>query len=366
MKKIAILPLIYLLILSSCNQARVIDNPLYLEATNQSRTIAQKTFTENHFPGLAVAVAVKGKIVWSEGFGFSDLENESKIDPLSTKFRIGSISKSFTSAALGKLYDLQKIDLNVPVQRYVPDFPVKKYPITLKFLAGHTSGIRHYKGSEFLSNEYYATVSEGLEIFKNDPLIFKPGSKYAYSSYGWNLISAAIEGASGQEFLTYMDKAVFGPLKMKNTVAEHSNKNISNKVSYYQLDEEQKIIACPNVDNSYKWAGGGFLSSAGDVVKFAHAFSKPGFLTASTLEKWTSSQRTTDGKLTNYGIGWRSGKDELGKMWYGHSGGSVGGTSMMLIYPEEGLIVITLVNLSSAKMDNLAYKIGAEFMKAGK
>ena len=364
MKKLALLLLSCLLIFSSCNPIKVIDDPQFSSAIDKARKFARQTFEQNHFPGMAVAVAIKGKIVWSEGFGYADLEKKSRIDPLNSKFRVGSISKCFTSAALGRLYDADRVDLNVPIQNYVPYFPPKKYPITLKNLAGHTAGIRHYKGSEFLSNKYYESVREGLTIFQDDPLLFKPGQKYAYSSYGWNLVSAAIEGASRKDFLTYMNKAVFTPLKMKNTTADNTKKNISNCVKFYQLNDNQEIVAGPIVDNSYKWAGGGFLSTAEDIVKFAHAFSKPGYLSANTLSKWTASQRTTNGKLTNYGIGWRSGTDQFGHQWYGHTGGSVGGTSNMVIYPDRETVVVTLVNLSSAQMDELAYKIGNEFIKA--
>ena len=364
MKKLALLLLFCLPAFYGCNPIKVIDDTRFSTAIEEARAVAEHTFQQNHFPGMAIAVAVKGKIVWSEGFGYADLEKEARIDPFNSKFRVGSISKSFTSAALGRLYDAGRVDMNVPIQNYVPYFPEKKYPVTLKNLAGHVAGIRHYKGSEFLSNRHYETVREGLTIFQDDPLIFKPGQKYAYSSYGWNLISAAIEGASRKDFLSYMNKAVFTPLKMKNSVADNSKKNISNRVRFYQLNDDNEIVDCPVVDNSYKWAGGGFLSTAEDIIKFAHAFSRPGYLSATTLDKWTASQRTTNGKLTNYGIGWRSGTDQFGHSWYGHTGGSVGGTSNMLIYPEHETVVIVLINLSSAQMDEMAYKIGNEFIKA--
>ena len=131
------------------------------------------------------------------------------VSPDKSLFRVGSVSKTFTAAALGKLVEAGKLALDRPIQAYVPEFPEKEYPITLRLLAGHLACIRHYRGSEFLSNEYYATVGEGLEIFKDDPLLFKPGTKYAYSSYGWNLISAAIENTSKEPFLDVMEKVVF-------------------------------------------------------------------------------------------------------------------------------------------------------------
>lgn len=335
-----------------------------LNPIEQADRIAQKTFEDNNFPGMAVSVWKDGKLVMSKGYGFADVKEEIKVDPAQSKFRVGSVSKPFTAAALAKLYEANKVNLDQPIQTYVPDFPKKKWDINLRQLAGHLAGIRHYKGMEFMSNKYYPTVAEGLDIFKNDPLLHEPSSKYSYSSYGWNLISAAIENAADTPFLDYVAQSVFEPLEMDNTQAEHSNQEIENLVTFY-IQTLGKNIRAPKVDNSYKWAGGGFISTAEDVIKFGVAHLSEGYLQGETLEEWTSTQYTKDGKAINYGIGWRSGKDKKDRVWYGHSGGSVGGTSMLLIYPEEKIVVVTLVNLSSARMGNLAFRVANQFVSDG-
>jgi len=143
-------------------------------------------------PGLQVAVAVAGKLVWSEGFGYADRERKIPVTN-ATQFRIGSVSKPLTAAGLALLYERRKVDLDAPVQRYVPSFPAKRYPITTRELAGHLAGIRHYQDDEFLLNRHFNTVRDGLTIFERDSLLFPPGTKYSYSSYGWNLIAAVIE-----------------------------------------------------------------------------------------------------------------------------------------------------------------------------
>ncbi|MEL6718605.1 MAG: serine hydrolase domain-containing protein [Bacteroidota bacterium] len=327
----------------------------------QANRITQKTFEEKNFPGMAVAVWKDGELLMSKGYGYANIKEEITVDPAKSKFRIGSISKPVTAAALAKLYEADAIDLDQPIQTYVPDFPKKKWDINLRQLAGHLAGIRHYKGMEFMSNKYYPTVEEGLDIFKNDPLLHEPSSKYSYSSYGWNLISAAIESAAEKPFLAYMEEEVFEALEMTNTQAEHSNQEIDDVVSFY-IQTFGKNILAPKVDNSYKWAGGGFISTAEDVIKFGVAHLSEGYLQSETLQEWTATQYTKDGKPTNYGIGWRSGKDKKNRAWYGHSGGSVGGTSMLLIYPEEKIVVVTLVNLSSAKMGDLAFRLANQFL----
>ena len=157
-----------------------------------------------------MALAVDGQIVFSEGFGYADLEERVPVWP-TTKFRIGSVSKPLTAVALVQLVDQGKIDLDAPVQTYVPTFPDKGGKITPRLLAGHLAGIRHYQGDEFLMARHFDNVMDGLKIFENDPLVAPPGTKFNYSSYGFNLLGAVIQSASGQEFLAYMHQHVFGP-----------------------------------------------------------------------------------------------------------------------------------------------------------
>ena len=164
-------------------------------------------------PGFAIAVAVNGRIVWSEAFGYADLDAK-RPATAATQFRIGSVSKPLTAAAIAQLFETGKLDIDAPVQRYVPSFPDKAAPITTRLVGGHLAGIRHYQGAEFTLNRRFATVAEGLSVFANDSLLFPPGTRFSYSSYGFNLLSAVVEGASHEEFLAYMSRHVFGPLHM--------------------------------------------------------------------------------------------------------------------------------------------------------
>ncbi|MCB0630529.1 MAG: serine hydrolase domain-containing protein [Saprospiraceae bacterium] len=353
--------LLVLLVGLSCKSNKVKQPSTYSTAIEQARKLVQETSRDEHFPGIAVAVSVKGELVWSEGFGYADIAQRIPVDPARHLFRIGSISKSLTASGLAKLYEEGKVDLDAPIQTYVPSFPEKEWPITLRQLGGHLAGIRHYQGNEFLNDKKYETVLEGLDIFKNDPLLHEPGSKYAYSSYGWNLISAAMENISGQHFLKYMEHTVFKPLKLNHTIPDHADEPIKERVKFYELNGTMLDLS-PYVDNSYKWAGGGFLSTAEDMIRFGNAHLHPGFLNEETWKLFTTSQVDNSGKKTNYGIGWRSGEDNKGRPWFGHSGGSVGGTSYLLLYPDQDIVVVTLVNLSSAKLNNLPFRIANQFL----
>src|SRR6266567_6131145 len=156
---------------------------IYAGVVARERTLVCERLA-TRIPGVQVAVAVNGKLVWSEGFGYADAAPKRPVTR-ETQFRIGSVSKPLTATAVALLYEQGKLDLDAPVQRYVPTFPEKGYPITTRQLGGHLAGIRHYQGNEFLLNQPYATVTAGLAVFQNDPLVAPPGTRYSYSTYGF-------------------------------------------------------------------------------------------------------------------------------------------------------------------------------------
>ena len=334
----------------------------YAAAIEQARAMVVE-YHASGAPGVAVAVGVSAAIVWSEGFGLADVEQQVPIRR-DSKFRIGSVSKPLTAAAVGLLVEQGRLDLDAPVQRYVASFPAKKHTVTTRLLAGHLAGIRHYHYDEMLSSKRYETVREGLAIFQDDPLLHPPGSKYAYSSYGWNLVSAVVEGASGEEFLSYMRANVLEPLNMRDTVADHNHRITRNRVRFYVRERDGLLYNAPYADNSYKWAGGGYLSTVEDLVRFGAAHTGPGFLKAETLRLLHTSQTTSDGKQTEYGIGWVVDTDSDGRTRIGHGGGSVGGVARLVVYPGSKVVVAMLANISRLQIPpETASKIAALFME---
>lgn len=218
---------------------------------------------------------------------------------------------------------------------------------------------------ENFSRTRYPTVLSGLAIFADDSLINEPGTEYSYSSYAWNLISAVVEGAGGEDFLEYMDRVVFNPLGMDRTVADWNGPIIPDRTRFYVADSTGQVFNAPYVDNSYKWAGGGFLSTPEDMLVFANAHLEPGFLRTETLEMLFTSQRLRDGTETGYGIGWRSSTNGHGERIVSHTGGSVGGRTVLTLNRDTGLIVAIVANLSGAPIGNaLAGRI-EEIFRAG-
>jgi CubicO group peptidase (beta-lactamase class C family) len=339
----------------------------------ESRTYAAAIAAERRFildtmrvlgaPGASVTVIRDGDIVWSEGFGWADLEQQVAVTPL-TRFRIGSVSKSLTSIGLGLLAQEGKIDLDAPVQRYVPSFPVKKAPVTVRELAGHTAGIRHYRGNEMMIQRHYASVTEALDIFRNDTLLFTPGTRFSYSSYGFNLLSAAMERAADEPFVEFMTRRVIEPLGLRHTVAEFTDSLIPFRAHFYtRADSGNGIVNAPFVDNSYKWAGGGFVSTTEDLARLGQLLLEGALLRPETRQMLWTSQRTTDGKETGYGMGWFTDRDAAGRRRVFHSGGSVGGTAYLLIYPDQKLVLSLLVN-SDRTFVRAAPRIAEAFLAA--
>ncbi len=331
--------------------ARAIAWTRALIDTEMARTLA---------PGVSIAVSRGGRLVWSEGIGCADLELQVPVST-TTRMRIGSVSKPLTAAALGLLVEEGRLDLDAPVQRYVPDFPKKAWPITTRQLAGHLAGVRHYESGEFEIRTHYDTVRQGLAIFENDALLFEPGTQFSYSSYGWNLISAVIEGASGEPFLAFMEKRVFGPVGMAHTAPDDPAPIVPGRAHFYTRSENGPIVNAGFVDNSYKWAGGGFVSTAEDLVLYANALLEGRLLKPETLRLLWTSQKTADGKETMYGMGWSVDRDKRGRRRVRHSGGAQGGTANLVIYPDEGLVVAMIVN-SDESFTGKALQIAEEFL----
>ena len=334
----------------------------YQKESDSASAIALRFLQKEKIPGLAIAVSKNDGIIYSIGLGYGDLEKQSKVDPAKTQFRIASISKSLTALALAKLVEDRKLDFNTSIYTYLPNFPKKKYDFTVKQVAGHIAGIRHYRGKEFLLNKKMS-ITEGLNVFKNDPLLFRPGTEYKYSTYGWNLLSEVIQKTANQPFSIYMKNEVFEPLKMNNTVLEIVDSIVSYKTQFYKKTNAGDIIIGPEVNNEFKAAGGGFLSTANDLILFGNEIINPTLVDNKIVTELVTSQVLNDGKKTNYGIGFATNTTKKETHRYSHSGGGIGASSLLLMYPDEKVVIVILSNLSNAKIKELGNQLEQIFLK---
>ena len=311
---------------------------------------------QNKIPGLAITVLKEQEILLQKGYGYANLKNRVPVLPQKTIFRTASVSKPIAATALAHMVAEGSIDLDASFYDYVPYYPKKRYDFTIRQLASHTAGIRGYRGKEYGLNKPYS-IKESIEIFKNDDLLFEPGTGYHYNSYGWVRISLAMQEASGISFEEYVAKKVLQPIGMTNTFPETlkmsavKTSNIDAEIAEFYSKNQIGFRKAIPVNNFYKLAGGGYLSTAEDIAKFGQAYLDGRILDNEILSQFLISE-TVHGKPTYYGLGWQVSKDKKGRSYYGHIGNGVGGYSNFFIYPEQQMVVALLINCTDPKVQD--------------
>jgi CubicO group peptidase (beta-lactamase class C family) len=284
------------------------------------------------------------------------VENSVSVTP-DTVFRLGSISKPVTAVAALKLAAKGKLDLDAPVQRYIPDFPKKPWPITTRQLLGHLGGIRHYRGpDEFGSTRHYGDLRSPLKIFDSDPLVAEPGAKFVYTTYGYVLIGAVIESAAGQPFVDFLTRNIFAPAGILHMQADDAFAIIRHRARGYRISSGGVLENCAFADTSNKIPGGGLSSTATDIVRFALAVREGKYFTAETMKLMFAPQRLNDGKQTQYGLGWNILRDANAEL-VGHGGGQQGVATFLLMDAAKGDVVALMANLEGARVDAIALQI---------
>jgi serine beta-lactamase-like protein LACTB, mitochondrial len=312
---------------------------------------------KNKLPSVSVAVVENGAYEWAKGFGMADLENSIPATP-HTLYRLASISKPITATAALVLYQRGKLNLDAPVQKYCPAFPTKESPITTRKLLGHLGGIRHYRSHslddpEILSFKHYSDpISDGLNFFKNDPLVATPGTKFSYSNFGYVLIGCVIEGASGEKYSEFVRKNVLRLAGMTETVLDDRLAIIPRRARFYSKDDSGAVVNAPSVDVSFKIPADGWLSSAEDMGKFEAAMLNDQIVQRNSRDLMWSSQTTSDGKETNYGLGWEIGRGFADTV--NHGGGEFGTSGFIMIAPDKNAGVVVLINVNGGNASDLA------------
>ena len=154
----------------------------------------------------------------------TDVESRTPVTPL-TRFRLGALSKPLTAVAAALLHDRGRLDLDAPVQRYVPAYPKKQWMVTTRQLMGDVAGVHRIRGdnNDAMPGGHCDSVGEAVAMLADDPLLFEPGTQHRYSVWGWVLVSGVVEGAAGEPFPRFMIREVFEPLAMKRTVVAETD-----------------------------------------------------------------------------------------------------------------------------------------------
>jgi CubicO group peptidase (beta-lactamase class C family) len=318
---------------------------LYADAIREFEKFAADRMALDRTPGLSIAF-MKGDFVWAKGFGYADLEDMAPVKP-ETSFRMASITKTFTAFAVQQLVEAGKINLDAEVQAYVSYFPKKKWPLTVRQVLGHLAGISHYKNSS--AEEHLKepkNTQEAIAIFQDFDLVAEPGAKYNYSTYGYNLLGAVIEGASGQSYGDYVKNHIFEPLGMDNSRMDNPADIIPNRVRGYRI-LDGTLKNSEYVDISSRFAGGGTRSTVLDLIKYAQGILAGKLVNTQTQRAMFTSMATRGGLLTGYGMGWFV-QPLKGHFQVYHSGGQPETRTYLMIFPAEKFAVAAASNLESS------------------
>lgn len=191
---------------------------------------------EQKVPGGTVAVSVDDRTVYARGFGVSDLEDGARAS-VDTQYRTASMGKPMAATAAFMLAKMGKLDFTAEVQRYCPRYPVKSWPVTVRDIVSHTSGIREPNdGDELYNSRHYQNPSDAITLFAADPLRWKPGKDFGYSTWNYVLLGCVIEGATGQNIRQIIPKMIFSPAGMTRTRDDDPRAIIAGRARGYLLE----------------------------------------------------------------------------------------------------------------------------------
>ena len=307
-------------------------------------------------PGISVAVQHRGELIVARGYGLADVENGVPATE-HTVYRIGSVTKQFTAAAVMKLVEEGKVALDDPMTKYFPDYPVGEFHITVGQLLDHTSGIKGYtempafweQGRLDLSHE------QMIELFSAEPYEFEPGDRYQYNNSGYYLAGLLVEKASGKSYAEYLEETFFRPLGMRESHYLYNDPIVPNRAEGYRV-EDGVLLNDEPLSMHLPFAAGALGSSVLDLVRWTVALGAGDVVGPEEFEAMTTRRRLPGGEEIGYGLGLLVG-EMAGHRLIEHAGGINGFLSQLAWYPDDDLIVAVLANSTSAEPGPLQARI---------
>ncbi len=337
----------------------IISNGFILSQTIDKKLDQYLTdyYINKDVPSISAGLIKDGKIIWMGSRGFADIENNVQAMDKSV-YRIASVSKIITAVAIMQLVEKGKLKLDEDIREYIPYFPVKKWKFTVRQLLSHTAGIRNYKSTgEFESKDYFTSTKETIDYLSRDSLEYQPGTKYLYTTLSYNLLAAIIESVAQTSFPEYLKKNIFTPADMNSTYPDFQRNIIAFRVKGYDRNIYRKIQNAALADLSIKIPGGGLLSTAEDLLKFSDSLIKGKLIKQSSLDLMIVPTKLKNGTIINYGLGFALSTDKSGRMSISHTGTGTGFSSLLVIYPQEKVASVHLINIRDRNLGDPAYDI---------
>ena len=329
------------------------------DLTGQFDSIVNEVVEDPNGPGFAIQISKDGKTIYQRAVGKANLELNVDITP-DHVFRIGSITKQFTTAAILRLQEQGKLSLQDELTKYIPDYPTHGNKITVEHLMNHTSGIKSYTSMPEFRTELmstHMTPKELIAVFKDEPMDFKTGEKEMYNNSAYILLGYIIEEVSGKTYEDYIETEFFEPLGMTNSSYEVSTDIIKSRAYGYDK-EDGSYINAPYLSMTLPYAAGSLLSTTDDLRKWHTAFMNDEVVSEVSRTSAHASTKLLDGKETGYGYGWGIGEFK-GSKRIGHSGGINGFLSDSQYFPEEKILITVLSNCNCHSPQQLLMPLAA-------
>jgi CubicO group peptidase (beta-lactamase class C family) len=314
--------------------------------TSKLDAMLEQTYNPDE-PGVSVIVRSKGKVLLEKGYGLANLEHNIKINK-DTVFRLGSITKQFTAVAILMLAEQGKLSLDDTLKQYIPEMSKLAGGITIAQLLNHSSGLTNYTNLPGWDEEQEEHLSSGqmIDLFKDKPLDFEPGSAWNYSNTGYFLLGVIIEKASGETYADYVENHIFQALGMRESFYGGASKIINNRASGYDATDDGWVNA-PYLSMTQPYAAGSLLSSVGDLAIWIDAINNHRLISKTFTDRAHTKAILTDGSEVEYGFGWRLATLR-GSQTIEHNGGINGFSTSSVYLPKEDLYVAVLSNRTSA------------------
>lgn len=315
----------------------------------------REVLDEGAVAGLSVAVERNGELLVAKGYGMADLEQEVAATE-HTVYRIGSITKQFTAAAIMQLVEAGQIRLDAPIQEYV-DFPTGS-EVTVEHLLHHTSGIKSYTS---LGEEWARTIpldvthEQMLALVVDEPFDFSPGDEWRYNNSGYYLLGMIVENVSGGSYLDYVEQTLAAPLGLERTTYCDEKRLIAGRAEGYELEEGELVNDDP-ISMTHPFAAGSMCSTVLDLLRWQEALESGDVVSIDSYARMTTVATLNDGEATNYGYGVGVGNLE-GHPRVAHGGGINGFVTYLARYPDDDLRIVVLTNTPGPTAPQLSEKI---------
>ena len=341
-------------------QERIVDYQ-YKKAIIEGQKSAIEFLMMSLVPGFSIAVSVDGNMVWSEGIGEASKELGAKVSR-HTKFRIGTSTQMFTAYLIALLQQKGKLNVDSSFYNYIPAFPEKEYDFTPRMLGTFSAGFPDVRIERLVKNDSITSLKSYIHYFAEDKLVYKPQTYFVKSDYSIALLGIIAEQLTSKPYVKLVREMILDTLKLTGTTFDFRPSIIENRSQFYDNDYIARLIDAPEVDLMPFAPAHGILSTAEDLNKAAQLVLSPRFFTNKSLELF-SEQNTIEGKPTSRAFGWWIGQDNKQRKIMAQFGNTIGGSSSVVVYPDQKLVVTVCANKGSDVDELPANEIAQIFLK---